>query len=581
MMRDQICAMRRTARGALAGGLVCATVVAVPAAAQTRVPDWELRGRVEMRPMSPGECAFVTIFVKDARGKLITRPDGTTIGPGDFELALSGPGAASFKWERNTPNWYKVCATFAAGPDRADIVITYPRSPLPDEEVYPGVAFSAVLPVFRGSGGGVPDYSLLTLRDVGGVVAAAAPGAAPPVALPDPNRPPTQIGTVQTPAPAQPAVALPDPNRPPTQIGTVRTPPPPAALPAPNQPPAPVAGTPSGPGTGASGGNGGALPPPPPPVPGAATTPPSGFPPGTIAGAVSSDGTVTPPSGSGTPPSPGAGAPPPPVRATPGKYRIRLMGFRANHQTVDDPLNRDGWGDEIYAATFVSVIDRNTLATRESRLLTTQTYGQPIGGQRRMRVDGGIVNGTVIPMTLMSLLRTPAEGAADVLPQQLFQGVIAATDAIVIAPSLWEWDGDGTAFGYWKTHQAPVETRPAGPAALIPSNNSVSAAIATGDARWRTMRDCIVTHANVATQAFGATPPGVKVDAGQDRPLMNDGHRWCQPYVVLTRESIDRLMTQTIGAQLAGVLELNIIERDNTVALEGDYTLYIKVEPVP
>jgi hypothetical protein len=139
---------------ARAAALACALSAAAPAAAQTRVPDWQVSARVETRPLAPGDCAWFIIDVRAVDGKLLKRPDGNYVGPADFEVALSGPGAASFKWERNTPNNYRICSTFAAGPDRAEIVITYPRVPLPDEEVYPGIAFTAALPVFRGSGGG-------------------------------------------------------------------------------------------------------------------------------------------------------------------------------------------------------------------------------------------------------------------------------------------------------------------------------------------------------------------------------------------------------------------------------------------
>ncbi len=189
-----------------ASGTVVVGPVAPPPSDQVRVPDWQARGRVETRPLAPGACAFVAFDVRDARGRSIIRPDGNTIGPGDFEVALSGPGAASFKWERNTPNNYKVCATFAPGPDRADVVIRYPRQPLPDYEIHPGVAFTATLPVVRGTtGGATPEFTALPLSGAAGAGAAAtgtiptppaSAGAAP--ASTRPALPP--ISTVEQPA---------------------------------------------------------------------------------------------------------------------------------------------------------------------------------------------------------------------------------------------------------------------------------------------------------------------------------------------------------------------------------------------
>ncbi len=181
--------LTRTTQLALLVALVCVTATQVQAQAQAQaqaqVPDWQLRARVEMRPLSRGECAFVSLFVKNARGKLITRPDGSTIGPADFELTVSGPGAASFKWERNTPDNYRVCATFTTGPDRADIVITYPRTAMPDDAVYPGVAFKALLPVFRGDGGATPDFSLLPLT--GATASTTLAIQVPPAGAPPPS----------------------------------------------------------------------------------------------------------------------------------------------------------------------------------------------------------------------------------------------------------------------------------------------------------------------------------------------------------------------------------------------------------
>ncbi len=504
------------------------------AIAQTSVPDWDLRGRVEMRPIAPGDCAFVTIFVKNARGKLITRPDGNTIGPADFELELAGDGAAGFKWERNTPDYYKVCATFAGGSDRAEIVIRYPRRAMAEDAIYPGVAFTAVLPVFRGEGGAVPDFSALRLRDVGGVVAISPPR--PAVALPDPNRPPTMTGTVQTPEPARPAVALPDPNRPPTMTGTVQTPAPaqpPVALPDPNRPPT-MTGT---------------VETPPPPQPPAALPDPNRPP--------TTNGTVRP--------TPAA----PPAAAATGGYEIQLLGARANHQTFDDILNRDGWGDEIYASAMVSIIDRTTLARRSTSVKTTQVYASACNYPTCIISPGGIVNGTMLPLSLPLSLATSVPGTAERFPLQLFRGTLAPSDAIVLAPSLWEWDGDPSVFQFWQAHQEPVVD-----SVVIP-------AIATGDARWRRGGWCTVRLNNVATSGNPNTARTVYASSGSDRPLMNVDISWCQEYLVLTRDVIDRLLTQPVGALPRGVIELRLVEESGNGRLEGDYSLYFKIERVP
>ncbi len=547
---------RRLAQAGFVIGLANASAT-TPVLAQTRVPDWELRGRVETRPLAPGECAFVTLFVKDARGKLITRPDGNTIGQADFELELSGDGAASFKWERNTPDWYKVCATFNGTSDRADIVITYPRRMLPEDAVYPGVAFTAVIPVFRGSGGGTPDFSLLKLRGVGGAVAVAQP----PIALPDPNRPPTQIGTVQTPTAAQPPVALPDPNRPPTQIGTVRTPTPaqpPVALPDPNRPPTQI-GTVQAP---------------------APAQPPVALPdpnrPPTQIGTVQTPAPAQPPVALPDPNQPptqiGNVRPTPSTPPTPsasGGYEIQLLGARANRQTFDDPLNRDGWGDEIFASTIVSLIDRNTLAVRQSNVKTTQVYASFCSYPTCIVVPNGTVTGSMVPFSLPLLMSVASPGLPDRFPLQLFRGALSPSDAIVLAPSLWEWDGDNRGFQFWQTHQAPVVDSVATPA------------IATGDARWRRGGWCGIWHNISAETGPRLSSRTIVLDAGMDRPLMNVENTWCQEYLVLTRDAIERLLTQPLGTLPRGVIELRIVENTTAAHLDGDYSLFLKIERIP
>ena len=40
-----------------------------------------------------------------------------------------------------------------------------------------------------------------------------------------------------------------------------------------------------------------------------------------------------------------------------GNFRVTLTGFRVNHQTVDDALERDGVGDEVTLIHQVAVID--------------------------------------------------------------------------------------------------------------------------------------------------------------------------------------------------------------------------------
>src|SRR3712207_1355604 len=58
-----------------------------------------------------------------------------------------------------------------------------------------------------------------------------------------------------------------------------------------------------------------------------------------------------------------------------GNYRITVAGFRVNRDTYDDPLNRDGWGDEVYASVVLQRFSRENGRVLETRTVTSQTYG--------------------------------------------------------------------------------------------------------------------------------------------------------------------------------------------------------------
>jgi hypothetical protein len=260
-------------------------------------------------------------------------------------------------------------------------------------------------------------------------------------------------------------------------------------------------------------------------------------------------------------------APPPPPAS--GGYEIQLLGARANRQTFDDPLNRDGWGDEIFASTIVSVIDRSTLALRQSNVKTTQVYASFCSYPTCIVVPNGTVTGSMVPVSLPLLMSVASPGLPDRFPLQLFRGPLAPSDAIVLAPSLWEWDGDNRGFQFWQTHQAPVVDSVAAPA------------IAAGDTRWRRGGWCGIWQNTTGERGPRLSSRTIVVDAGMDRPLMNVETTWCQEYLVLTRDAIERLLTQPLGTLPRGVIELRIIENTTAAQLDGDYSLFLKIERVP
>lgn len=120
-----------------------------------------------------------------------------------------------------------------------------------------------------------------------------------------------------------------------------------------------------------------------------------------------------------------------------GHYRIEITGFRANRQTIDDALNRDGWADEVYLAPYVVTFSRQ----RAPVLLPRQI--SPVMGQRQGRVtvaagratdSGGIATGHPHP-------DDPTAGPMPGTWSLLFEGELrSGEDGVAVLPGIWEWD---------------------------------------------------------------------------------------------------------------------------------------------
>lgn len=142
-----------------------------------------------------------------------------------------------------------------------------------------------------------------------------------------------------------------------------------------------------------------------------------------------------------------------------GRYLVTVTGLRAFWATVDDPLSRDGKGDEVYVAAFVRRYDRRTGAVAESDIRRTMTYGDVNNfGAQRLKAGsgsatGGIQDGDPIPSFALAAVRTvPAQNTT--FPLRLWEGSLANDlDALVITPSIWEVDGTTGFSTLWEQQQ--------------------------------------------------------------------------------------------------------------------------------
>ena len=143
----------------------------------------------------------------------------------------------------------------------------------------------------------------------------------------------------------------------------------------------------------------------------------------------------------------------PAAPATSGDYLVTITGLKCAQATLDVP--NDGFGDEIYAAAAVWRYQRfNGIANGPPEFHDTVVYGDvshPIGREMAGSIGptGGIRGGDIIPIGV-SYTRNVAP-SDNKFPLRIFQGTLRDTlDALVISPSVWEYDGSANSYSTWK-----------------------------------------------------------------------------------------------------------------------------------
>jgi hypothetical protein len=249
-------------------------------------------------------------------------------------------------------------------------------------------------------------------------------------------------------------------------------------------------------------------------------------------------------------------------RRSSGNYRITVAGFRVNQNTSDDPLNRDGWGDEVYASVVLQRFNRSSGSVLETRTVTSQTHGD--GNAVRGRVPqghasdgGGLTAGDVVPFGWdEQSAKPPTERGR--FPMVVWEGPLADRgDVLVLRPSLWEHDGDRTSFDLWTRSLASSPPHATWGLAAVQQGLATSAI------------------ASVAGAAFE-----LPVATGRDRPIGLRDRKWQDRVVVLDREKIEAALGASPGRS-PGLIELRLQEemgKGRGAPENGDYILYLRVE---
>lgn len=154
-----------------------------------------------------------------------------------------------------------------------------------------------------------------------------------------------------------------------------------------------------------------------------------------------------------------------PAERIPGsvRYRVTLNGFTALRQTYDHPLQIDGKGDEVYAAAWVAEVDTASPELAKHWVVRTRTMGDQNGFANRVRMGsasplGGVRTGDKFPIP--APWQRKGGLAGDSLPMVLWEGdLVPGRSAVVITPTLWEWDDNPEIFAYWVVSRGAVLER--------------------------------------------------------------------------------------------------------------------------
>jgi hypothetical protein len=129
-----------------------------------------------------------------------------------------------------------------------------------------------------------------------------------------------------------------------------------------------------------------------------------------------------------------------------GKYLITITGLKCLTATLDDPLQMDGKGDEVYVGAIVSRYDRTTQTAIETGQARSWTYGDINGFDGRMQAGsrsdkGGIQSGDLIPASPRPNAQRTAPPQQSIFPMIIWEGTLTdGKDALAISPSVWEDD---------------------------------------------------------------------------------------------------------------------------------------------
>jgi hypothetical protein len=253
------------------------------------------------------------------------------------------------------------------------------------------------------------------------------------------------------------------------------------------------------------------------------------------------------------------------------RYRVTVIGFHVNEESIDDWWSWDGKGDEVYLAAYVGLKDRRNDIVSMRGHVQTVIYGDVNNLPGRIEAGtrsnlGGLQTGDSYPENAGSTL--PAAGPEpDRIPLLVWEGPLTdGADELVVAPSIWESDQHDQHYIRWWQKMDQI----------IPeffNDSSVKANVTSPGLQSATARELDV----------GIPGPGVDRPIGM-RPVGASIGWIRQQAVVLTREKIEAALNSpySVGGPPVGVIPVALTDWPApNVGLGAGYTMYLRVQRLP
>ena len=307
-----------------------------------------------------------------------------------------------------------------------------------------------------------------------------------------------------------------------------------------------------------------------------------------------------------------------PPAAVSGRYRVVATGFRVLHETKDDVLSRDGRFDEVYGAFVMLHYNRSSSQILDRDLRRTKVIGDVWQHPGRLQGGtgsdaGGFRGGDVFPAVADPSKLYGATPTRETFPFLIWDGTLTdAQDAVIILPTIWEYDGNSDGYEKWFGNELAESSR-------IWSDVGIQAAVSGGDIGLTTPPASVETAFGPTFSASSVfemvfTGPGVITLWGvgsYDRPIGSGKTLYGAPVlprraIVVTRENIETALRKQVAALAGSTLPSGVLAAMppdaasalpngglpfGTIAvplfdapsddLQGRYILYVQVERIP